>query len=99
MPFLGSFRCPGTSTSILPRPEWWVRRYCRHRLGKLRLGHVFVSSFGCVHEPAALHASSVQGLPSSWQLVPALANVQLAVQHAPPSHCSPGSTTPLPHAL
>src|SRR5262245_27253821 len=31
------------------------------------------------------------------QTVPALANWHPLVQHAPPSHCSPASTVPLPH--
>ena len=51
-----------------------------------------------------LQVSVVQRLPSSVHAVPADMNVQFSAQHepavpfaAPSSHCSPGSTTPLPH--
>src|SRR5438067_65826 len=46
-------------------------------------------------EPVQTSGTS-QAPPEVRQTVPEATNVQLALQHAPPSHCSPGSTTPLP---
>src|SRR5205823_960954 len=46
-------------------------------------------------EPVQTSGTS-QAPPEVRQTVPEATNVQLVLQHAPPSHCSPGSTTPLP---
>ena len=57
---------------------------------------------GWVQAPAPSHTSSVQTLPSSAQALPPDSSWQVEEQQSPPSvlpssHCSPGSTTPLPH--
>jgi len=59
--------------------------------------------FGCVHAPAPLQTSFVHRLPSLAHAEPDASNWQVEPQQSPfavlpSSHCSPGSTTPLPHA-
>src|SRR5579883_968908 len=66
---------------------------------------VAAGAAGCVQVSAVpLQTSAVQRLPSSAHRVPAGSTVQVAEQHdaavplrGPSSHCSPGSSTPLPH--
>ena len=48
--------------------------------------------------PEPVHVSATSHAPTDGRHSYVLGrNVQLAVQHAPPSHCSPVSTVPLPH--
>ena len=55
----------------------------------------FASAGQVALEPVQTSGTS-HGPPAVRQTVPEATKVQLAVQHAPPSHCSPRSTTPLP---
>jgi hypothetical protein len=57
--------------------------------------HVFVSSFGCVQLPDALHTSSVHALPSLVHAVPAgskqlsAVSLQASAHSGPPAHGLP----------
>src|SRR5579875_2816522 len=88
-----------------PLPHWKPTRSGLGAPGALSRSAAPPAIIGVVQVSAVpLQTSAVQRLPSSAHRVPAGSTVQVAEQHdaavplrGPSSHCSPGSSTPLPH--